>query len=266
MDGIRMTCAEMAAPRYSIGKVRISAVTMDKTLQLLDQQVQTGKPAYVCVADRISALLSQEDEEYCQIQNSSFLTIPDGMPLVWFARLAGVKNVKRVTGPDLMLKILELSKERNYSHYFLGDTEETLTKMIEVIINSYTGIDIKGSCSPPFRPLTDTEIENIAREINCLKPSFVWVALGAPKQERFMVKLLPLLEESILVGVGAAFRFIIGEYKHPAKLLQICGLEGFCWRFWRAPFYYTKRYILDGFALSCLTAKMLLSRVWKGTC
>jgi len=230
-----MISPEDKIPRFAIGKVRISAVTMTETLRLIDERINLGRSAYICVANVRTTVLSQTDKPYCEIQNGSFLTVPDGMPLVWFAKLAKVKNVERVVGADLMTKMLELSKEKGYSHYFLGDTESTLAKMTQIIANRYPGTIIKASFSPPFRELTDGEISNIAQEINCLKPTFVWIALGAPKQERFMARIVGQLDKSILLGVGAAFRFVIGEYKHPPKLLQMCGLEGFCWRFLSNP-------------------------------
>ena len=140
MSGIHMTCTETEAPRYAIGKVRISAVTMGETLRLLDQQVQKRQSAYVCVSNMKTTLLSQKDESYCQIQNDSFLSVPDGMPLVWFARLAGVTGVERTTGPDLMIRVLEDSHINGHSHYFLGDTELTLEKMLRIIGDRYPGM------------------------------------------------------------------------------------------------------------------------------
>lgn len=223
------------APRFSIGRVGISAVTMEDALRLLHTQVRKRAPAYVCVGNVRTTVLAQKDTDFCKIQNESFLTLPDGMPLVWYARLVGVTGVDRVTGPDLMLAALRLSKERGYSHYFYGDTSETLSRVREEMNVAYPDAVVKGYESPPFGPLKEPDMRAAAEEINRLNPDFVWVALGAPKQERWMARVLPLIDRSILIGVGAAFRFLIGEYKHPPGILQKCGLEGVCWRFLRHP-------------------------------
>lgn len=221
--------------RYYIGKVGISAVDMDLALSTLDRQIQQGPGAYVCVANVRTVVLSQSDSEYCHIQNHSLMTLPDGMPLVWAARVAGLPDVQRVTGPDLMLKILSLSAERGYSHFFFGETPETLARVVETVKAQYPGIDIRGHISPPFAPWTARQATLVADEINKTKPTFVWVALGAPKQERWMAQVVDQIDKSILLGVGAAFRFVTGEHKHPPMFVQKMGLEGLYWRFRHNP-------------------------------
>jgi N-acetylglucosaminyldiphosphoundecaprenol N-acetyl-beta-D-mannosaminyltransferase len=249
--------------RYSIAKVRISAVTMGDALKLIEEQTIKKEPAHVCIANVRVVVLCQKDDDLCRIENVSFLTLPDGMPLVWFAKLAGVKGVERVTGVDLMTKIFALSAEKSYSHYFVGDTDITLKRMTEIIHYRYEGIDIKGTFSPPFRDLADAEVGNIAKEINRLKPSFVWVAMRAPKQEKLMARLIPRLERSILIGVGAAFRFMIGEYKHPSKFVQVCGLEGLCWRFLSNPIKEARWYCYHVPVFGCYLLIALLRRIGR---
>ncbi len=97
-------------------------------------------------------------------------------------------------------------------------------------------------CSPPFSRLTDEEIDQAVAEINHLRPSFVWVGLGCPKQERWIGKVFPRIESSVLIGVGAAFRFLAGEYRHPPRIVQLCGLEGIFWRVRHRPGYVVKWY------------------------
>lgn len=228
--------------RCLIGKVGISVVNMAQSLQLLDEQVERGRPAYVCVTAVEGTVLSQRDVEFCRIQNESFLTVPDGMPLTWYGRLVGERDIERVTGPDLMMEILRVSAQRGYSHYFYGDTEQTLQKMAHVMEERYPGTRILGMHSPPFRPLTIRELDDTVAEINRLRPSFVWVGLGCPKQERWIHRVFPRIESSILIGVGAAFRFLVGEYRHPPKVVQFCGLEGIFWRLRYRPGYVVKWY------------------------
>ena len=110
----------LEVPRFLVGKVGISAVNMEKTLGLIIKQVSSRNSAYICVANVRTAGLSQSHEEFCRISNQSFLTVPDGMPLVWYARIGEAKGVERVSGADLMHQILSISKEREYSHYFYG--------------------------------------------------------------------------------------------------------------------------------------------------
>ena len=249
--------------RYYIGKVGISIVTMDQTLKLINDQACKMSPAYICVANVDTTILSQRDANFCKIQNESLLTIPDGMPLVWYARMIGERNVERVTGPDLMMKILEISSQYGYSHYFYGDTEQTLLRMDKALQKRYPGVVIKAMRSPPFRPLSDKETNNTIAEINQLRPTFVWVALGNPKQEIWIAKVFPHIESAILIGVGAAFRFLIGEYRHPAKFVQRCGLEGLFWRGLKDPIRVTKFYCLCAPAFGALMLNGYVRRILR---
>ena len=253
----------MYASKYFIEKVGIGAVDMNKSIELILKQIQLKQSAYICVANVRTTVLSQKNEVFCRIQNESYLTIPDGMPLVWYARLAGYKNVDRVTGADLMMKLFELSGQYGFSHYFYGDTDETLACIIGIINKKYPGVNITGSFSPSFRPLSDIEVEKDVRQINRLKPTFVWVALGAPKQEHLIARMMDYMENSIIIGVGAAFRFIVGEYRHPPALIQKCGLEGVYWRFMKDPVTEAKWYLYHIPAFGKLILTMLLRRMLR---
>ena len=252
----------MYASRYFIGKVGISVVDMKQTIGLIKKQIRLRKPAYICVANVRTTVLSQKNAVFCKIQNESYLTIPDGMPLVWYARLAGYQNVDRVIGADLMMKLFELSGQYGFSHYLYGDTNETLAGILNVINEKYPDVNIVGTFSPPFRPLSDLEVKEFVGEINRLKPTFLWVALGAPKQEHLIVRMMDYIDQSIVIGAGAAFRFIIGEYKHPPALIQKCGLEGVYWRFMKDPATEAKWYLYHIPAFGKLMAAMLIQRMF----
>ena len=228
--------------RCHIGKLGISIATMDQVLQAMVAAAQERRPAYVCVANIQTVVVSQNDAEFCRIRNESLLTVPDGMPLVWFARMAGVRDIRRVTGPDIMLETLRMSPRHGHTHYFYGDTDATLQEIRKVVRERFPGTVILGTYSPPFREPTDAEVDATVEEINRLRPSFVWVGLGCPKQELWIGRVFPRIESSVLVGVGAAFRFLIGEYRHPPKVFQGCGLEGMFWRGLRRPVYCARYY------------------------
>jgi N-acetylglucosaminyldiphosphoundecaprenol N-acetyl-beta-D-mannosaminyltransferase len=229
------TCDWNYTHRYFIGKLGISKITMTDALNLISRQVQSRLPAYICAANLHTTVLSQRNDKLCEILNKSLFTLPDGMPLVWYAKLVGEKMVERITGPDLMIRILEISAKHCYSHYFYGDTQQTLDQMRAIISKNYPGTEIKGIYSPPFRPLTDDEIKKTVEDINRLCPTFVWVALGGSKQEKWINRIFPQIDSSILIGVGAAFRFLTGEYRHPPKVIQACCMEGLYWRFFKHP-------------------------------
>lgn len=228
--------------RVQIGKIGISVVTMEQALRLLVARQREHKPAYLCAANVEATVLSQRDPEYCRIQNESFMTLADSTPLTWYARMMGESRVERVSGPDLMIEVLKISTRHDFTHYFYGDTEETLEGVRRVVEERFPGTRIVGMHSPPFRPLTDAELNATIDEINTLEPSFVWVALGCPKQERWTARVFPSIKSSIVFPVGAALRFLIGEYRHAPKTLQRCGLEGVYWRGFTHPIQSAKWY------------------------
>ena len=121
-----------------------------------------------------------------------------------------------------MLKL----KGEGLRHFFLGDTEETLATLIKKATEDY-GADVVGSYSPPFAPLEEYDFDAIAKMIHDSGANIVWTALRAPKQDFLNAMLVPHLNDGIVcLGVGAAFRSVIGELKQPDGVLQKMGLAG----------------------------------------
>lgn len=130
----------------------------------------------------------------------------------------------RVTGPCLMGEIFNISTENGYRHYFYGSTEETLKKLSSKLEEKYPGLQIAGMCSPPFRPLTDEEDEKVVKMINDTNPDFVWIGLGAPKQEKWMAMHQGKIQ-GLMVGVGAGFDYYADNIKRAPKWMQSNNLE-----------------------------------------
>ncbi len=215
----------MNKERFYIGKIGISKVNLETTLQTIDEAFKSKKAEYICVTNSRTSYFSNNNEEYCRIQNNSLLTIPDGLPLVWIARNKGHKDVERVSGPDLLNAILEISVQKGYSHYFYGSTPEGINQIVDIIKSKNPGINIKGAVSPPFQPVEDFNTDELAAELNELKPNFFWCGLGAPKQEWLISKLYPKLDSTVCIGVGLAFDYMNGSVKRAPLFMQVSGLE-----------------------------------------
>lgn len=215
----------MFESRYRVGKTFISRTTPKDAKQKIVDWARKGSKGCVCIANVRSVTYSNQHEDYREVLNSSLMTTPDGMPLVWMARLWGMKDVQRTIGPDLFVQLLK-DKESGLTHFLLGDTEETL----DAIKKKYSDSSIVGTYSPPFCEVDEFDYPTIAKTVNDCCPDVIWVALRSPKQDYFAAKLLPYLEKGICVNVGAAFRFSIGGIKHPPTTLKKLGLTGFFWR------------------------------------
>jgi len=216
----------MNKERFNIGKIAISTTNIPQVLDRIEQVIKQNNEGYICVTNSRTVHLSNNDDEYCKIQNNSLLTVPDGAPLVWIAHNKGYKHVGRITGKDLMDALFDISVERGYSHYFYGSTPETIAQLKVNLEKQYLGIEIKEAISPPFQPLEEFDIDGLANQINCLKPTFFWCGLGAPKQERLNALLQPKLDSTICIGVGLAFEYIGGTVKRAPKWMRKSGLEG----------------------------------------
>lgn len=211
--------------RVRIGTLKLSLVNLGVTAEYLSHAVATGAGGYVCVTNVRTASLANRDAEYCKIQNLSLLTVPDGVPLVRYARMKCDVDVGRVCGPDLLDLLLKESAGKGYSHYFFGGEPDTLDMMRVKLKRRFPCLDIRGMVSPPFQPLEGFDLDSLAAEINRLKPTFLWVGLGAPKQERLMAMLQPKLNATISIGVGLAFDYLAGRVSRPPRWMQRAGLE-----------------------------------------
>ena len=210
--------------RCTILNTNINVTNMDEVLQTLDHCLEEKRGDYICVANVHTTVMAFRDEKYRKIQNESWMTIPDGKPLSLVSRKRGFTDAQRVPGPDLMVKVFEASKEKGYRHFFYGSTDQTLRMLRENIEKKYPYVNIVGMYSPPFRSLTAEEDQQIVAMINKTHPDFVWVGLGAPKQEIWMAEHKNKVQ-AIMIGVGAAFDFEAGVVKRAPKWMQEMYLE-----------------------------------------
>lgn len=197
---------------------------MRETTDYLTGNLEQLRGSYVCVSNVHTTVMAYRDEAYRAIQNNAAMALPDGKPLSIVSRKRGYAEAQRVPGPDLMPELFQLSKTRGYRHYFYGSTEDTLKKLEHNLKEKYPFLQIAGMYAPPFRPLTDEEDRRIVQRINDAKPDFIWVALGAPKQEKWMSQHQGKVN-GVMLGVGAAFDFIAGTVKRAPQWMQEMCLE-----------------------------------------
>ena len=240
-------------PKCCILGVNIAAINMKWLLDFIVKNIKKLSGKYICVSNVHTTVMSYEDESYKNIQNSAILALPDGGPLSSVRRKRGFKEMQRTTGPDFMEEILKISVEKGYKHYFYGSTDETLNQMKEVLAKKYPGLNIVGMYSPPFRALTPEEDAEIINKINDSNPDFVWVGLGAPKQEIWMYNHQDKIK-GLMIGVGAAFDFHAGNIKRAPKWMQNCNLEWF-YRLMQQPKKLFSRYFKTNFKFIKLIMK-----------
>jgi N-acetylglucosaminyldiphosphoundecaprenol N-acetyl-beta-D-mannosaminyltransferase len=173
--------------------------------------------------------------------NSADVVNPDGMPLVWALRAMGESCASRVYGPDTTEALLREAEVARIPVGFYGGSESTLSMLMTVVRQRYPQLEIAFSMSPPFRALTVSEDEDVVREVAASGVRLLFVGLGCPKQEKWIMEHRGRIP-SVMLGVGAAFDFIAGSKPQAPRWMMQSGLE-WLFRFASEPRRLGSRYL-----------------------
>lgn len=223
---------------------------------------QERKRGYVCVSNVHTTMMGFFDSGYRAVTNRAIFAVPDGLPLVWAMRSLGASCQDRVRGPSLMRDLIDLGREKGMKHYLYGGSPEALSRLQASLLRDFPGVQIVGAESPPFRPLhaiSEAEWQDSASRINQSGAHFVWVGLGAPKQELWMSRQAGSVA-GIMLGVGAAFDLLSGVIPEAPGFLQAIGME-WAYRLFREPKRLWRRYIFNNPAFLVLWAGQLVARL-----
>ncbi|MFC1781156.1 WecB/TagA/CpsF family glycosyltransferase [Planctomycetota bacterium] len=225
--------------------VRINLENYNSAIEKVREQINNKYPTgYVTLMCSDSLVNAHKCSLFKQICNKSYLSLPDGVPLVWIARSMGIKRINTNTrGTAFMYKFIEKTFDKKYKHFFYGGKEGIAEQLKQVFENKFPQVKIVGTYCPPFRQLTREEDSRICEIINSSEADIVWVGLGAPKQEYWMNDHKDKLNVSMMIGVGAAFDFLSGNKKEAPFWMQKAGLEWF-WRLMKEPKRLWKRYLI----------------------
>lgn len=230
--------------RTNVLGVGVSAINIPMAVDIIDGWIERKEHNYVTVTGVHGVMESQRDENIRRIHNEAGMVTPDGMPLVWASHRQGHKHVDRVYGPDLMLAVCEHSLETGHKHFLYGGAEHVPPMLAEKLQARFPGLQIVGTYSPPFRPLTPEEDEDIIKMIDDSGADIVWVGLSTPKQEKWMSAHIGRLQAPVMIGVGAAFDFHAGLKSQAPHWMQRRGLEWF-YRLVTEPRRLWKRYLIN---------------------
>lgn len=206
----------------------------DKNLSAAVQTVVdsvTGRdlPATRCISatGAHGIIEAHKDAGFKNILNAFYLNLPDGVPCVWVGRLKGSKNMQRCYGPDFFREMILSTADVPVWHFFCGGKAGVADELRQVCQDRYGNNQVVGTFSPPFRPMTDTEMQQLGQQIEASGAHIVWIGLSTPKQEAFAHKLAGYLKGHYIVTVGAAFDFHTGKVKQAPRWMQRMGLEWF---------------------------------------
>lgn len=251
---------DVQLPCIRVLGVRVHMVQIPDVVEVMEGWIEERQGCHYIAATGMHGVMEAHKHlDFKAILNSAALFIPDGISLVWIARWRGFQLKKRVCGSDLMVEFCRLNSPKGYRHFFYGDTDNTLQHLSAKLREQIPSLDVVGTYSPPFRPLTVEEDADVVRMINEAEPDVLWIGLGCPKQERWMFEHREKLNVPVIVGVGAAFKFLSGRTKRAPVWVGDHGLE-WVWRFLHDPRRVWRRVLIDGPRFACLVA-LELSRL-----
>jgi len=237
--------------RVEILGMPVDRVTMSETMARLEEFVSSGRPHFVITADAAGIVQAQSDQDYQLLYRRADLITPDSAGVLWAAKRLGKPMTERVSGVDIVDRVCALSADTGDSIFFLGAAPGVAELAAEKMRLKYPGCNIVGTRNGYFPAESDRVV---AAEIAELDPDFLFVAMGIPRQEKFILDTMPIIEARVSIGVGGTFDVFSGKVKRAPVIIQKLKLE-WLWRTLQNPSKLSKTKLLPKFVLLVLKQK-----------
>lgn len=241
--------------------IEIDNVTLEEAADRTKNLVQnSNKSCELVVAPNVEfIMLAQRDKAFFDILQAAKLATPDSIGVEIAAKLQKKPLKQRIPGQTYFRKILEVGEKEGWTFYFLGGKGDTASKAIQNIEKIFPHIKIVGSHEGFFEK--DSE-ETVIEEINSLKPNVLFVAMGAPVQEKWIHTHKHELKVDIAAGQGGTFDYEAGNIKRAPKWMQKIGLE-WLWRLILQPKRITRMIVLPIYLLKIIFTKDITKGKWN---
>jgi N-acetylglucosaminyldiphosphoundecaprenol N-acetyl-beta-D-mannosaminyltransferase len=238
----------------SIGGIPVHKLSEEETLERIALLVEQGGSHYMTVVNAAKIVSAQSDEELRRILLKADLVTADGMSVVWASRLLGEPLQQRVTGIDLFERLLACAAKRQWSVYFFGAREETVTRVVEVFRERFPNLRVAGYRNGYF---SDSENQAIVEEIRRSRADLLFVAMGSPAQEKWIAANLQQAGVRFALGVGGSFDHLAGLVRRAPRWMQQAGLE-WLHRLLLEPQRLWRRYLIGNSRFIWLVVKQLI--------
>lgn len=224
--------------------IRVDNVSGAEAEEMVDSFIRSGLPHQVVTVNPEFIMAARRDEEFAAILNAASLALPDGVGLVWASRFLGMPLKERVAGVDCVWRWAKLAAERGYRLFLLGAAEGVAEEAASGLKEFYPELEIAGTFAGSPAPGEEEHIVGLIRQA---RPHLLFVAYGAPEQDRWIHRNLARLEVPVAMGVGGAFDFISGRAKRAPRWVQRLGLE-WLHRLFHEPWRWRRMLALPQFA------------------
>ncbi len=224
--------------------IAMANMSFEEACTRIEARVASGEPGYVVTPNVDHVCLCHRSDEFRETYRHAFLRLPDGVPIMWTSRLAGVPLRRKLSGSDLLPRLCARAAEGGFSVFFLGGAPGTADKTAEILTRRHPSLKVAGTDCPNFGFEKDPEaLRRTIDRVRSAQPGVCFVALGSPKQELWMMRHYAELEVPVCIGVGATFDFISGRVRRAPAAVQNMGLEWF-WRLMQEPRRLWRRYLV----------------------
>lgn len=239
---------DAARPRIELAGVLVDRVDENAAAAALEGFLADGRSHQIVTVNMDFLRLARHDATFRSLLNRADLAVADGMPVVWLSRLRGDPLPARVAGIELVEECCRLAARDGVGIYLLGAGPGVAEAAGRELAVRHPGLRIAGTMAPPFGAWSAAEEDRIVESIRAAGRCILFVAFGAPRQDRFIAAHLTELGTPVAIGVGCAFDLIVGARRRAPAWMRRAGLE-WLWRLAQEPRRLAGRYLLEDLPL-----------------
>jgi N-acetylglucosaminyldiphosphoundecaprenol N-acetyl-beta-D-mannosaminyltransferase len=233
-----------AKRRVRIGEIQMDPLSLAEALDAIEGLVRAGRGGTVFTPNVDHFVLAEEDERFRAAYRDTDLSLVDGTPVLWAARLIGSPLPEKVSGSDLLLPVIERAAHFGWRVFLLGAAPGVAERVKGLLEADYPGVQVVGTSSPNVdlsKPVS--EQIDIIEAVKAGRPDVLFLALGSPKQEIWAHRIREVMGSTVILGVGASFDFVAGTAKRAPRWISGAGLE-WLYRLGHEPRRLWKRYLV----------------------
>ncbi len=235
----------------------VDFVSWDRAVELATQAMAERFRLQMGDVNVSKVIDAQSDPELQRCLEESDVVCADGMGVIWGCRLLGIPVADRVTGIDLMTRMLKVCEERGFRPYFLGASEQVIKDLIIALQRQHPNLKIAGWRDGYFRP---EDGPDVVAEIKASRADCLFVGISSPIKEKFLNRYRDALDVPLQMGVGGSFDVLSGHVKRAPRLIQRLGLE-WLFRVLQEPRRLARRYYVSNSRFVLLLLRSMVPRV-----
>ena len=238
------SAAESPRRRIEVAGVLVDHLDERGATETLERFLADGRSHQIVTVNADFVRIARRDPEYRALLNAADLAVADGMPIVWLSRLRGTPLPARIAGLELVEETCRIAAQSGIGVFLLGAADGVADAAGRTLVSRHPGLRIAGTYAPPFGAWPADEVSRMAEAVRAAGRCVLFVAFGAPRQDRFIRSNLATLDVPIAMGVGCAFDLLAGDVRRAPHWMRRGGLE-WLWRLAQEPARLWRRYLLE---------------------